>query len=113
MVGCTCLSARRSGLLAAKSFDVCIVDEASQISLPAVLGPLMLARTFLLVGDHYQLAPLVTSARAAQDGLGVSLFRRLSEAHEQVLTPLQGWGAHGLVLTPLLGGGAHGLELVI
>ncbi len=61
-----------------------ILDEASQVTLPASLGPLMLGRSFLLVGDHYQLSPLVVSREAAQGGLGVSLFRRLSEAHPQV-----------------------------
>ena len=83
VVGCTCLSSRHP-LLARRAFDVCIVDEASQISVPAVLGPLMLARAFLLVGDHYQLSPLVTSAEAQRQGFGTSLFRRLSEAHPQV-----------------------------
>eukprot|EP00798_Chlamydomonas_sp_ICE-L_P015376 gene15376-21461_t len=82
VLACTCLSSRHS-LLAHRTFDVCIVDEASQISVPAVLGPLMLARTFLLVGDHYQLNPLVTNPEAQRQGYGTSLFRRLSEAHPQ------------------------------
>lgn len=38
----------------------------------------------LQVGDHYQLSPLVVSPRAAEGGLGVSLFRRLCEAQPQV-----------------------------
>jgi DNA replication ATP-dependent helicase Dna2 len=36
------------------------------------------------VGDHYQLSPLVVSPRAAEGGLGTSLFRRLCEAQPQV-----------------------------
>lgn len=47
-----------------RSFDVCIVDEASQITLPASLGPLRCANVFVLVGDHYQLPPLVQSQQA-------------------------------------------------
>ena len=47
-----------------RSFDVCIVDEASQITLPASLGPLRYASMFVLVGDHYQLPPLVQSQQA-------------------------------------------------
>ena len=47
-----------------RSFDVCIVDEASQITLPASLGPLRCASVFVLVGDHYQLPPLVQSQQA-------------------------------------------------
>jgi DNA replication ATP-dependent helicase Dna2 len=35
-------------------FDYCIIDEASQISLPVALGPLFCAKRFVLVGDHYQ-----------------------------------------------------------
>jgi len=36
------------------------VDEASQITLPITIGPLKYATTFVLVGDHYQLPPLVS-----------------------------------------------------
>jgi DNA replication ATP-dependent helicase Dna2 len=46
-----------------------------------VLGALLKARSFVLVGDHYQLPPLVLDQRAAEGGLGVSLFRQLCEAH--------------------------------
>jgi hypothetical protein len=66
-----------------------------QVSLPACLGPLLLARTFVLVGDHYQLPPLVSNHLAAQGGLGVSLFRRLSEAHPQVRDCLRPWWGGG------------------
>lgn len=43
-----------------RKFDYCIVDEASQITLPVCLGPLRFADVFVLVGDHYQLPPLVS-----------------------------------------------------
>ena len=43
---------------------MCIVDEASQITLPVCLGPLRHASVFVLVGDHYQLPPLVLSQQA-------------------------------------------------
>jgi DNA replication ATP-dependent helicase Dna2 len=82
VMGCTCLGAGHA-LLQRHAFDVCLVDEAGQISLPAVLGPLLRARKFVLVGDHCQLPPLVTSRAAEAGGLGVSLFRRLCEAHPQ------------------------------
>jgi DNA replication ATP-dependent helicase Dna2 len=42
-----------------RTFDVCIVDEASQMALPVCLGPLQFAHSFILVGDNYQLPPLV------------------------------------------------------
>lgn len=88
------------------------------------LGPLMLASTFVLVGDHYQLPPLVQvhifvlplvfgvenfqycfhlhviltdmghivtvqSTEARENGMGISLFCRLSEAHPQAISALQ------------------------
>lgn len=58
------------------------MDEASQITLPTSLGPLRFADIFVLIGDHYQLPPLVRS-KAAKEGLEVSLFRKLSHAQMQ------------------------------
>lgn len=48
-----------SPLFFRRKFDYCIVDEASQITLPTCLGPLRMADTFVLVGDHFQLPPIV------------------------------------------------------
>lgn len=48
-----------SALFSRRRFDYCIVDEASQITLPTCLGPLRYAEKFVLVGDHFQLPPLV------------------------------------------------------
>lgn len=47
-------------IFARRKFDYCIVDEASQITLPTCLGPLRYAERFVLVGDHKQLPPLVS-----------------------------------------------------
>ncbi|XP_014751083.1 DNA replication ATP-dependent helicase/nuclease DNA2 isoform X2 [Brachypodium distachyon] len=88
VVGVTCLGVYHP-LLAHKKFDTCIMDEAGQITLPVSLGPLMLATKFVLVGDHYQLPPLVQSLEARENGMGVSLFWRLSEAHPQAISALR------------------------
>lgn len=80
LVGCTCLSVNHV-LFKKRRFDFCIVDEATQTTQPVVLGALRCADTFVLVGDHYQLPPLVASSQARKEGMDVSLFRRLSEAH--------------------------------
>ncbi|XP_057995142.1 DNA replication ATP-dependent helicase/nuclease JHS1-like isoform X2 [Hevea brasiliensis] len=88
VVAVTCLGIT-SPLLANKKFDVCIMDEAGQITLPISLGPLMFASKFVLVGDHYQLPPLVQSTEARENGMGISLFCRLSEAHPQAISALQ------------------------
>ncbi|DAZ96408.1 TPA: hypothetical protein N0F65_012489 [Lagenidium giganteum] len=88
LVGCTCLSINSHVMFTKRRFDFCIVDEASQITQPVVLGALRCADTFVLVGDHYQLPPLVANTHARQGGMDVSLFRRLSEAHPEAMTQL-------------------------
>lgn len=63
VVATTCLGTQHP-VFVRRSFDYCIIDEASQITLPVSLGPLRYARVFVLVGDHYQLPPLVQSEQA-------------------------------------------------
>jgi len=114
VVGTTCLGVSHA-LIQGRIFDYCIVDEASQVCLcvcvcarddpnppitdqqrcrlsqvtqPACLAPLFQARTFVLVGDHYQLPPLVRNLEAKGKGMDVSLFRRLSEAHPSAVVHL-------------------------
>lgn len=68
IVGVTALTIPRSPLLFSEHFDVVIVDEAGQISQPAVIGALLAADSFILVGDHMQLPPLVVSELAGKAG---------------------------------------------
>ncbi len=63
----------------ALAFDLAIVDEATQLTTPALLGALRLARRFILAGDERQLPPLVMSAEAERAGLGRPLFTDLLE----------------------------------
>ena len=87
IVATTCMGTNHA-LFNRRAFDVCIVDEASQITLPTSLGPLLHARKFVLVGDHYQLPPLVQNRAALEGGLDVSLFRQLSEQHPEAVATL-------------------------
>ncbi|KAF9574864.1 Tripartite DNA replication factor [Mortierella alpina] len=87
VVGTTCLGIG-DPIFMAKRFDYCIVDEASQITLPACLGPIRFADVFVLVGDHNQLPPLVKNPEAKKDGFDLSLFRMLSDRHPQSVTSL-------------------------
>ena len=80
IVATTCLGVS-AHFLTNRRFDYCIVDEASQVTMPLCLGPLRLCDCFILVGDHKQLPPLVASDGAKKLGLEESLFERLSEAH--------------------------------
>ncbi len=61
------------------AFDVAIIDEAGQLTIPAILGVLRFARRFILVGDEKQLPPLVLSKEAALAGLADSLFSFLKD----------------------------------
>lgn len=87
VVGATCLSTDHP-IFFRRKFDYCIVDEASQITLPTCLGPLRMADTFVLVGDHFQLPPIVKNAEARRGGLDVSLFKLLSDAHPEAVVDL-------------------------
>jgi len=58
IVATTCLGINH-WIFSKRKFDYCIVDEASQITLPICLGPIRFARVFILVGDQYQLPPVV------------------------------------------------------
>ncbi|KAK3084107.1 hypothetical protein FSP39_008260 [Pinctada imbricata] len=60
-----------------RRFDVCIIDEASQILQPASIGPLFSADKFVLVGDPKQLPPVIQSKEARDLGMDESLFVRL------------------------------------
>lgn len=88
VVATTCLSIGHV-LFSRRKFDYCIVDEASQITLPTCVGPLRFADRFVLVGDHFQLPPLVRDPSARAGGLDISLFKRLSDAHSHALTYLR------------------------
>nr|XP_031860000.1 uncharacterized protein CI109_004607 [Kwoniella shandongensis]KAA5527072.1 hypothetical protein CI109_004607 [Kwoniella shandongensis] len=87
VVAATCLAIDHP-LFFRRRFDYCIVDEASQITLPTCLGPLRMADKFILVGDHFQLPPIVRHPEARREGLDVSLFKHLSAAHPQAVTDL-------------------------
>jgi DNA replication ATP-dependent helicase Dna2 len=109
-VGCTCSGVHHPAL-AQLTFDMCVIDEASQVLLPASLRCLSRAHSFTLCGDHAQLPPLVrfgrlnpallrcdtfddnprgkrsqvTNEEARRGGLSVSLFERLAEARPETL----------------------------
>ncbi|KAL7925211.1 DNA replication factor Dna2 domain-containing protein [Trichoderma austrokoningii] len=88
IVATTCLGINHQVFIE-RSFDYCIVDEASQITLPICAGPIRLAKTFVLVGDHNQLPPVVKNEEARQGGLDISLFKLLSDTHPQSVVNLE------------------------
>ena len=50
--GTTCLQ-MNNNLLYCMKFDYCIMDEASQISEPLAIGPILFAPYFVMFGDYY------------------------------------------------------------
>ena len=56
-------------------FDVAIIDEASQATIPSILIPIAKAHRFILAGDHKQLPPTIISERAHE--LEKTLFEEL------------------------------------
>ncbi|ADQ66828.1 DNA/RNA helicase, superfamily i [Halogeometricum borinquense DSM 11551] len=65
-----------SRVMREQSFDVALVDEASQLTEPGTLAAINRADRFVLVGDHEQLPPVVR----AENDLQQSLFERLIDA---------------------------------
>lgn len=61
--------------IAKTRFDIAIVDEASQATIPSVLIPIAKAKKFVLAGDHKQLPPTIISNKAHE--LEDTLFEEL------------------------------------
>lgn len=89
VVATTCLGVSDLTFNVRKEFDYCIIDEASQVSLPISIGPLRFCKTFVLVGDHYQLPPLVQHPNPhVRKDLSTSLFKLLATKHPNSVVEL-------------------------
>jgi DNA replication ATP-dependent helicase Dna2 len=88
VVGVSALSLPRSPVLQSEIFDVVIIDEAGQMNEPTALGALAAADSFVLVGDHKQLPPLVNSSIADRGGYGISILKRLADQYPHAIAPL-------------------------
>jgi len=77
LVFTTCASAGLGGLRTLNDFDIVLIDEASQVTEPVALIPLVKGcQKAVLVGDHVQLRPMVRTLGHAML-YDVSLFERL------------------------------------
>lgn len=84
-VVCATLSMLDGHVLSNRSFDVALLDEATQALEPLALGAFLKAQTVILAGDPRQLAATVISMEAKRAGLGTSLFERvLTDFGEEV-----------------------------
>ncbi len=85
LVFCTNSSAGLEYLKGAK-FDLAIIDESSQATIPSALIPISKASRFVLAGDHRQLPPTIVSQKARS--LQKTLFEELIKKYPQKSTIL-------------------------
>ncbi|XP_058128152.1 DNA replication ATP-dependent helicase/nuclease DNA2 [Anopheles coustani] len=88
VVAVTCLGTSHP-LMLQRTFDYCIVDEATQVFQSSVIRPLLRSRRFLLVGDPEQLPPVIRSNTARSLGATDSLFHRLDQPGAFCILPTQ------------------------
>lgn len=62
-------------------FDVAVIDEATQATIPSILIPIAKSKKFILAGDHKQLPPTILSERAI--ALRETLFEKLIERYPE------------------------------
>jgi superfamily I DNA and/or RNA helicase len=79
----------KSDLLSLKKFDVVIVDEASQILEPQIVGILSKCSKFILIGDHNQLPAIVLqsaeNAKTKNEALEeIGLYNRKNSLFERL-----------------------------
>ncbi|XP_011497462.1 PREDICTED: DNA replication ATP-dependent helicase/nuclease DNA2 [Ceratosolen solmsi marchali] len=88
VIGLTCYGTSHPHL-SKRIFDICIVDESTQVLQPTILGPLYCASKFILVGDPEQLPPIAKSVTARKLGMNESLFFRLNSENNTISLLLQ------------------------
>ncbi len=79
-VVCTTNSTAGSEILEGYTFDVVVIDEATQATEPSCLIPLVKGKKLIMAGDHKQLPPTVLSEEA-KEGLSYTLFERLIDLY--------------------------------
>lgn len=76
--------------LDADSFDLVIIDEATQADQPASFIPLLRGDNIVLAGDHKQLPPFCSDETARQEEMHISLFEHLRNTYgDQISTQLR------------------------
>lgn len=75
IVGGTCFAVRTSRLQGVQ-FDTVIFDEASQVTLPLAFAGMLAGRKFIFIGEHKQMAPVITGIHA-QEWVTHSIFETL------------------------------------
>jgi regulator of nonsense transcripts 1 len=77
----TCVGAGHAAL-DGRYYDLVLVDECTQATEPSNLIPIVKCKNNLvLIGDHCQLPPTITSNKLKRSGLSISLFERLLDIY--------------------------------
>lgn len=61
-------------------FDVCIIDEAAQLSIPLSIAAMCRTKKYILVGDHKQLDPIIPKG-SNNEMFAESIFSRLARIY--------------------------------
>jgi DNA replication ATP-dependent helicase Dna2 len=86
IIGATPFAARSRRLREAE-FDTCLIDEASQITLPLAVMAMLSGKRYVFAGDHKQLPP-VTHTLSAADAADMSIFQKLQGRSFDTLLPV-------------------------
>lgn len=70
------------------TFDLVVIDEAGQAIEPSSWIPILQGKRCILAGDQCQLAPVILSRKALEDGLGISLLERAACLHDGLLSTI-------------------------
>ena len=89
VVLCTCNESSSSRIRNYLEPIQCIIDEASMVTEPESMAPISIARHVVIIGDHKQLQPVVSSETARHNSMNISLFERYasflhSQYHEEL-----------------------------
>lgn len=80
-VVCSTNSTAGSDLLEDRTFDVVVIDEATQATETSCLIPITKGRKVIMAGDHRQLPPTIKNQEAARNGMRRTLFEKLADWH--------------------------------
>ncbi len=101
---CATNSTSGNDLLAYERFDWVVIDEAAQASIPSSAIAILKGERFILVGDHFQLPPVVISKQAKELGLDQSLMYYLARQYPYQLTRLNIQYRMHRIINHLVGG---------
>jgi DNA replication ATP-dependent helicase Dna2 len=68
-------------------FDVCIIDEAAQLSIPLAIAAMCRTNKYIFVGDHKQLDPIVPKG-SENEMFSESIFSRLARLYSSEISLL-------------------------